>query len=100
MDEHKHTAYDTSCENKRLMQISQDVGHRPLVFIRFNPDAYVDQDGAKVRSCWTYTKQGLATVPSTRRKEWDARIQRLVDTIRHWFANTTEKTVEVVELYY
>ena len=100
VDEHKHVSYDTSCENKRLMQISQDVGHRPMVFIRFNPDSYVNQNGVKIRSCWIHTKLGVATVPSTRRKEWDERIQCLMDTIRHWFVNTTEKTVEVVELFY
>ena len=31
---------DCSCENKRIMEISQDLGHRPIVFIRFNPDEY------------------------------------------------------------
>jgi hypothetical protein len=41
VDENQHINYDCSCENKRLMEISQDIGHRPLVFIRFNPDSYV-----------------------------------------------------------
>jgi hypothetical protein len=38
IDENQHTDYDCSCENKRLMEISQDIGHRPVIFIRFNPD--------------------------------------------------------------
>ena len=38
VDENQHTDYDCSCENKRLMELSQDVGHRPIIFIRFNPD--------------------------------------------------------------
>ena len=40
IDENKHTDYDCSCENKRLMELSQDLQHRPIVFIRFNPDNY------------------------------------------------------------
>ena len=42
VDENKHSGYDCSCENKRLMEISQDSGHRPIVFIRFNPDGYTE----------------------------------------------------------
>jgi len=44
IDENQHIDYDCSCENKRLMEISQDVGHRNIIFIRFNPDDYVDED--------------------------------------------------------
>ena len=40
IDENQHIDYDCSCENKRIMELSQDVGHRPIVFIRFNPDDY------------------------------------------------------------
>ena len=36
--------------NKRLMELSQDVGFRPIVFIRFN------QDGYKITSCWYINK--------------------------------------------
>jgi hypothetical protein len=39
IDENKHSEYDCSCENKRLMQLSQDLNHIPIVFIRFNPDS-------------------------------------------------------------
>ena len=38
IDENQHT----TCENKRLMELSQDVGHRPIVMIRFNPDEYTE----------------------------------------------------------
>jgi hypothetical protein len=51
VDENQHTEYDCSCENKRTMQLSQDLGHRPIVFIRFNPDDY-EKDGTSVTSCW------------------------------------------------
>ena len=35
VDENQHTDYDCSCENKRVMELSQDLGHRPIIFIRF-----------------------------------------------------------------
>ena len=39
--------------NNRLMELSQDVGFRPIVFIRFNPDGY------KITSCWYINKLGI-----------------------------------------
>ena len=43
IDENQHTDYDCSCENKRIMELSQDLGHRPIIFIRFNPDNNYDK---------------------------------------------------------
>lgn len=40
VDENQHKGYDTMCDNKRTMSISQDLAHRPIVFIRVNPDKY------------------------------------------------------------
>jgi len=34
VDENKHTDYDCSCEHKRLMELSQDLQHRPIVLSR------------------------------------------------------------------
>ena len=44
IDENQHIEYDCSCENKRIMELSQDVGHRPIIFIRFNPDDYLNYE--------------------------------------------------------
>jgi hypothetical protein len=99
VDENQHTSYDCSCENKRLMEISQDVGHRPVVFIRFNPDKYKTGEGI-VQSCWTQNKLGICVIKSTKTTEWKERLCVLRDNIDYWINNTTDKTVEVVELYY
>ena len=61
IDENKHTSYDSSCENKRIMELSKDVGHRPIVLIRFNPDNY-KLDGKNITSCWGLNKLGISTV--------------------------------------
>jgi len=99
VDENQHTAYDSSCETKRLMQISQDVGHRPIVFIRFNPDSYTVK-GVKVPSCWHANKLGIMVVVKKRAQEWEHRLARLKESIGHWVVQGTEKTVEIVELFY
>lgn len=100
VDENKHDTYDCSCENKRLMEISQDVGHRPIVFIRFNPDNYVDKDGKKISSCWKVNGYGVMQVSKTKIVEWEERIKALLTQIQYWVDNTTEKTVEIIELFY
>ena len=100
VDENKHTDYDCSCENKRLMEISKDVGHRSIVFIRFNPDGYKDKDGKSIKSCWICTKQGAMVIVKTKQAEWDERLKSLKTQIQYWIDNKTEKTVEIVELFY
>jgi hypothetical protein len=100
VDENKHTDYDCSCENKRLMELSQDLQHRPIVFIRFNPDDYTNQDGILVKSCWKLNKLGVMQITKTKQKEWEERIETLKQQIQYWIDNTTEKTIEIIELFY
>jgi hypothetical protein len=100
VDENQHNDYDCSCENKRLMEISQDVGHRPIVFIRFNPDEYIDEKGKKIKSCWKYNKSGVMRVDPDREKDWEKRIKCLLDQIKYWTEHPTEKIVEIVQLFY
>jgi hypothetical protein len=100
VDENQHTDYDCSCENKRLMEISQDLGHRPIVFIRFNPDDYKNKEGEKITSCWGINKLGICSIKKTKQKQWEKRLENLNNQIKYWIENKTEKTVEVVQLYY
>ena len=100
IDENKHTSYDCSCENKRLMELSQDVGHRPIVFIRFNPDAYTDITGNKISSCWKINSSGMMSLVTRKLLEWEERIKTLKTQIQYWIDNSSEKTIEIIELYY
>lgn len=100
IDENKHNSYDCSCENKRVMEISIDLGHRPTVFIRFNPDEYIKDDGEIIKSCWKINKSGLLNIVKSKEKEWEHRIAVLKDQINYWIHNVTEKTIETVELFY
>jgi hypothetical protein len=87
-DENAHKGY--SCENKRTMQIFQDLGSRPIVFIRFNPDKY------KGKVCFTKTKTGACSI---NKKEWNIRIKLLIETIKT-YTSVQEKNVHTVHLFY
>jgi hypothetical protein len=100
VDENQHIDYDCSCENKRIMELSQDVGHRPIVFIRFNPDEY-EKDGINISSCWGCDKTGLCVVKKSKKNEWTERLHVLEETISYWInpENTTSKTIETIQLF-
>ena len=101
VDENQHIDYDCSCENKRLMEISKDVNHRSVIFIRFNPDDYNVGD-EKIKSCWSINKLGICVVRRQKENEWNERLQTLKQQIEYWMQpeNTTDKTVEVIQLFY
>jgi hypothetical protein len=82
------------------MEISRDLHHRPIVFIRFNPDDYVNQDGVQVKSCWKLNKLGVMQITTKKESEWLDRIECLKQQIQYWIDNPTEKMVEIVELFY
>lgn len=100
IDENKHTNYDCSCENKRLMTLSQDLQHRPIILIRFNPDSYKNEKGELVKSCWKNNKLGLTEIEKSKQLEWEERLNCLKNQIKYWIENPTEKILEVVELFY
>jgi len=101
IDENQHQDYDSTCENKRVMELSQDLGHRPIVFIRFNPDDY-KKDGKNITSCWGCNKNGICVVKKSKQKEWLERLNTLEDQIKYWTdpENMTDKTIEIIHLYY
>lgn len=102
VDENQHINYDCSCEHKRIMELSQDLNHRPVIFIRFNPDEYTDANGQDITSCWGVNGKGICVVKKSKKKEWESRLERLREQVEYWTnpANATEKTVEIVELFY
>jgi hypothetical protein len=101
VDENKHTNYECSCENKRLMELSRDLAHRPIVFLRFNPDEYTGPDGIRHKSCWKINRTtGVLTINKTLENEWNARLGVLDEQIRYWIEHPTEKMVEIIELFY
>jgi hypothetical protein len=100
VDENQHEEYDCSCENKRIMEIFQDLGGRNLVFIRFNPDDYIDINNKKITSCWGNNKKGICVIKKSKLKEWNDRIESLKTQVDYWITNVQEKEVEIIQLYY
>ena len=101
IDENQHLDYDCSCENKRIMELSQDVGHKPIVFIRFNPDEYYN-DEVVISSCWGTDKKGISVVKKSKTKEWEKRLNTLKEQITYWIHpdNITTKIVETIQLFF
>lgn len=101
IDENQHNNYDCSCENKRLMEISQDLGHRNIVFIRFNPDDYYNRLSKKIASCWSINNiTKILRVPSKHELEWSTRLDVLKTQIQYWIDNPCSKMIEVIQLFY
>ena len=95
-DENKHQGY--SCENKRIMELFQDLGNRPIIFLRFNPDSYTDaKSGNCIAGCFNKTTN---INNSIQRKEWNRRILCLKERIDYHLDNIPTKEVTVEHLFY
>jgi hypothetical protein len=76
IDEYQHRDYD-NCELTRINLLFEDLGDRHIVFIRFNPDDYLDKDNNKITSCWGIDKNGLTCVKKSKKDEWEYRLNTL-----------------------
>jgi hypothetical protein len=101
IDENQHINYDCSCENKRIMELSKDLYHRPIIFIRFNPDNYF-KNNINISSCWTINKKGICVIKKTKIYEWSERLEILKNQICYWInpINKTNKIIEIIQLFY
>lgn len=76
IDEKQHSSY--ACEEKRMMDLFEDVGFRKIIFLRFNPDSY-RYHGTLYRSPFSYTPTGILKL---NQEEFDRRMAELVARIR------------------
>jgi len=72
-------------DNKHIIEISQEFGYRPIVFIRFNPHNYSDE-GTNFTSCWG--------------EKWINQLDWLSKQINYWIENRTDNLIEEVQLFY
>jgi len=101
IDENKHTSYTTECEIARLNELSTDVGFRPIVMIRFNPDSFTNANGIKIHSCWKVDNRcGIMVINSKMEAEWNARLHYLVETIKYYIVDNPVELITIKELYY
>ena len=98
IDENQHSSYENICENKRYMEISRDLDHIPITFIRFNPDSYKINEKT-IRSCFSVNKQtGICGLKN--KKEMNKRLNILYETLIYNLENEIEKTINIVNLFY
>ncbi len=96
IDENAH--YNYTCETKRICELWNDVGQRPSVFIRFNPDKYIDETNAKIPSCWTKNTQGFSKIKNQR--DWDNRLLTLEKTISENIVTIPTKSITISQLFF
>jgi hypothetical protein len=93
IDENKHTNY--SCEEKRMVELYEDISFRKIVFLRFNPDRY--KDGTTVYpSPFRYTRAGILHLEET---EFNRRMDQLMERIRAYRVEPADQ-ITVEYLFY
>jgi len=99
-DENQHLEKKyTNCDTKRTMEIFQDFGNRPIIFIRFNPDKYINKKGEKIESC--FRNQNQLNIPIIKsKKNWNLRLELLKRTISKWIIDIPEKEITYEYLFY
>jgi len=103
-DEYQHKNYE--CENKRTMELFRDLGNRPLVLIRFNPDGYIRKNKEREKGCFT----PLIDIEDIHRKkfynivkeEWNRRIETLIPIVKEYTELGTfpDKEITIIHLFY
>ncbi len=83
-------------------EIWNDLGHAPLVFVRFNPDKYKDEHGNNVASPWGGKRaNGVANLSKKWKAEWDVRLEKLGLTVEHYIESSNiNDQFELVHLCY
>ncbi len=96
IDEDQHISYDSLCNNRRNMELFTDLGNRPVVFIRLNPDSY-KINGKRIKGVFTQSKSGQLKID---KKEFEKRKAALFDTVEQYLTQCPDKAISMVELFY
>ena len=100
IDENQHKLYDVGCDDSRTL-IIQEALNRPIIFIRFNPDDYVDENNKKILSPFKIDKKlGLTTIPEENENEWNNRLLKLKETIKNNLEYKSEEPIRIIKLFY
>lgn len=104
-DEDSHWMYLCADERKKEDEVHYWLSEhkKPLVWVRFNPDAYEDPvTGAKVPSCFSYSKaKARVRVAPSREAQWKARLEKLAQVIEEYLVDRDGLAAFVpIELFY
>jgi hypothetical protein len=99
IDEDQHKWYNLICDEARINNI-QEALNRPIITIRFNPDAYIE-NGKKIKSCFKDDeKTGLKTIPKNQEQNWNNRLAKLKETLTSSIENYTDEPIRFIKLFY
>jgi hypothetical protein len=90
-DEDAHERSHYSCEEKRMMEIFQDFGNRPTVFVRFNPDYYQGE------RCFNFDARNTI---SPNMVVWRARNALVLERIKYHLTHVPVRELTVEKLFY
>ena len=100
IDENQHknnNSYNSECELRRLNNLFTDLADRPIIFIRFNPDSYINNKNKIVKSCFEYTEdRGLPKVNKT----LQTRLKKLKEIIDENLNKVPNDNITTIKLYY
>lgn len=68
--------------------------------IRFNPDAYLNELGQRITSCWGVDAKGIARVSPQKKSEWIRRLSTLCDVVQVGLSVSPSKEFELIHLFY
>lgn len=97
VDEDQHMGYTSICENRRMMHLYTDLGNRPIVFIRINPDSY--KNGKKrVKGCFTLSKKtGVLLID---KKEFSRRFEQITEVIANAVKTVPDRAISSQHLFF
>ena len=96
-DEYQHSGIIKECENYRISLLFKDLGDRPMVVLRFNPDNYKNKYGKLVKGCFTKTTKADNSI---QKKEWERRTTKLFKYISFYIDNIPNKEFTINYLFY
>lgn len=94
VDEFQHGSYNTEAQLERTKQLQVDA-QKPVVFLRFNPDGYIDS-----RNAWKHTCFSRTGVDETKEMLWRRRLAILCRCIIACQVVVPLKPVTELKLFY
>lgn len=101
IDEFDHRYRDTTCETAKINDTFTDLADRPMVLLRTNPDAYIDEKGVQQKGCFKpHKKTGILIVAD--KIELKKRTDLMVERIRYWLerAENNDPPTEPITIEY
>jgi len=99
IDEEQHRYYNPICDEARINNI-QEALNRPIIIIRFNPDAYIE-NGKKVLSCFNIDKKtGMRIIPKNQYQNWNNRLAKLKETLAFSLEDYKDEPIKIIKLFY